>query len=548
MLPTFIAQLGLILLKVVCLLVAIAYYTIAERKIMAAIQRRRGPNVVGFWGLLQPLADGLKLIAKEMVVPSHSNSRIFVLAPLVILTLSLISWSIIPFGCFDHSEYLTTDYIRSLAVEQQVEQLGLFTFITKKAAGLRNFSGSNLPFRNCLKKNKAALQKTAGIIALLVIYWYSPTFAIEQIYCEASDTATSNALPAESTVKGRDPLTSKAANSVAWTWCFLILAEMAMAAPVMPVHPGVLSLTGTGALLVAALASDLFWYSEKEVEELERKEAEAAEMLVNATSPKQGEIVASEDAKAAIFDILTESDAISNVSYGVLVILALSSLTVYGLIIAGWASNSKYAFLGALRSAAQMISYEVAISLVLLPVILMTGSLNFTEIVHVQSLTTWFVFPLLPIAIVFFISMIAETNRTPFDLPEAEAELVAGYNVEYSSIIFAMFFLAEYGNMIMMSLLAALLFLGGWSFFAPVPAALVLTLKGLIFCFLFVLVRATFPRYRYDQLMDIGWKIFLPLSTGYLLLVVGLLMTFDALPVVNEITSEIYSEPSFRGA
>jgi NADH-quinone oxidoreductase subunit H len=333
----FVVQLLLTLLKVVCLLVAIAYYTIAERKIMAAIQRRRGPNVVGFWGLLQPLADGLKLIAKEMVIPSHSNSRIFVIAPLAILTLSLISWSIIPFGCYDISE-----------------------------------------------------------------------------------TNSFNA----------------AAN-------------------------GTLSSTFH-------------------------------------------------------FDWITENSKISNVHYGVLVILALSSLTVYGLIIAGWASNSKYAFLGALRSAAQMISYEVAISLVLLPIILMSGSLNFVEIVNAQALTIWFIFPLLPMSIVFFISMIAETNRTPFDLPEAEAELVAGYNVEYSSIIFAMFFLAEYGNMIMMSLLKAILFLGGWSFWAPLPHALVLTLKGLIFCFLFVLVRATFPRYRYDQLMDIGWKIFLPLSTGYL--------------------------------
>ena len=365
----FVIQFGFILLKVICLLIAIAYYTIAERKIMAAIQRRRGPNVVGFWGLLQPLADGLKLIAKEMIIPSHSNSRIFVIAPLVILTLSLVSWSIIPFGCFDYAEALG-------------------------------------PFAEHLNEN----QKTDA---------------------------------------------------------------------------GVLSFYKT-----------------------------------------------------------TEGGGISNVNYGVLIILALSSITVYGLIIAGWASNSKYAFLGALRSAAQMISYEVAISLVLLPIILMSGSLNFVEIVNMQSVTVWYVFPLLPMAIVFFISMIAETNRTPFDLPEAEAELVAGYNVEYSSIIFAMFFLAEYGNMIMMSLLKAILFFGGWSFCFPLPQALVLTLKGLVFCFLFVLVRATFPRYRYDQLMDIGWKIFLPLATGYLLLVVGILLFFDALPVINELSVVVYTEPT----
>lgn len=377
----YIIQLIVAIIKVVCLLVAIAYYTIAERKIMAAIQRRRGPNVVGFWGLLQPLADGLKLIAKEMVVPSHANSRIFVLAPLAILTISLLSWSIIPFGCFDYSE--------SMSVANSAQQCFASTAFPESTKGLWDASASNLNY-------------------------------------------------------------------------------------------------------------------------------------------------------------LLELNDVSDVHYGLLVILALSSLTVYGLIIAGWSSNSKYAFLGALRSAAQMISYEVSISLVILPVILMSGSLNLTEIVMMQSRTTWFILPLLPISIVFFISLIAETNRTPFDLPEAEAELVAGYNVEYSSIIFAMFFLAEYGNMIMMSTLKALLFLGGWS--APswvlLPSSTILALKSLIFCFLLVLVRATFPRYRYDQLMDIGWKIFLPISTGFLLLVVGLLICFDALPVV----AELNLSPFFDGA
>jgi NADH-quinone oxidoreductase subunit H len=353
-----IVQLALILVKIVCLLVAIAYYTIAERKIMAAIQRRRGPNVVGFWGLLQPLADGLKLIAKEMVIPSHANSRIFVIAPLCILTLGLLNWSILPFGCFDYSEYATTDEV--------------VTYLR-------------------------------------------------------GNTAT------------------------------------------------------------------------------------------------------------ASFNFLVEANEISDVRYGLLVVLALSSLTVYGLIIAGWSSNSKYAFLGALRSAAQMISYEVSISLVLIPVIFMSGSLNFTEIVCAQERTGMYIFPLLPLAIIFFISMIAETNRTPFDLPEAEAELVAGYNVEYSSIIFAMFFLAEYGNMIMMSLINVELFFGGWIGPAFLPASTTLALKALVFCFAFVLVRATFPRYRYDQLMDIGWKIFLPISTGLLLLVVGIVVAFDAVPVVSEI-------------
>jgi len=379
----YIIQLIIAIVKVVCLLVAIAYYTIAERKIMAAIQRRRGPNVVGFWGLLQPLADGLKLIAKEMVVPSHANSRIFVLAPLAILTISLLSWSIIPFGCFDYSEYMSLNDVA------------------------------------------------------------------QQCFASTKDVTFTD------------------------------------------------------------IRKGGWW-----------------------------------DSSADSLNYSLELNDISDVHYGLLVILALSSLTVYGLIIAGWSSNSKYAFLGALRSAAQMISYEVSISLVILPVILMSGSLNLTEIVMMQSRTVWFILPLLPISIIFFISMIAETNRTPFDLPEAEAELVAGYNVEYSSIIFAMFFLAEYGNMIMMSTLKALLFIGGWS--APtwvlLPSSTVLALKSLIFCFLLVLVRATFPRYRYDQLMDIGWKIFLPISTGFLLLVVGLLLCFNALPVVAELNLIPFSE------
>jgi NADH-quinone oxidoreductase subunit H len=324
-----LGQLLLILLKIVCLLVAIAYYTIAERKIMASVQRRRGPNVVGFWGFLQPLADGLKLLAKEVVIPTHADSRLFFTAPLVILTLSLLSWSIIPFGCTDLSERIEPQAVAR------------------------------------------ALVLTSGV-------WPSTE----------------------------------------------------------PIH------------------------------------------------------------------LLTELSEIADLKYGLLLILSLSSLTVYGLIIAGWSSNSKYAFLGALRSAAQMISYEVSISLILLPVILLSGSLNLTSIVLAQEVTGWYVRPLLPAAIIFFISSIAETNRTPFDLPEAEAELVAGYNVEYSSIVFSMFFLAEYGNMIMMSLLNAILFLGGWSVMGlPVPSALALTLKGLLFCFLFVIVRATLPRYRYDQLM-----------------------------------------------
>lgn len=238
----------------------------------------------------------------------------------------------------------------------------------------------------------------------------------------------------------------------------------------------------------------------------------------------------------AYFNTVAELDSVSNLRYGILFILALSSLTVYSIILAGWSSNSKYAFLGALRSAAQMISYEVSISLALLPVILLSGSLNLTEIVFAQANTLWYIFPLLPIALIFLVSMLAETNRTPFDLPEAEAELVAGYNVDYSSLPFAMFFLGEYANMILISVFFCILFLGGWEFmgltgFAP----FVLAFKAAAPWIFFVLVRATLPRYRYDQLMDIGWKAFLPLTGAFLVLVIGLVVFLDVAPVVEEL-------------
>jgi NADH-quinone oxidoreductase subunit H len=239
----------------------------------------------------------------------------------------------------------------------------------------------------------------------------------------------------------------------------------------------------------------------------------------------------------------------ADISYGVLFLLAVSGLNVYGIIIAGWASNSKYAFLGALRSAAQMISYEVSLGILILPVILLAGSLNLTEIVAAQEKTVWFFFPLFPCAVMFFISMLAETNRAPFDLPEAEAELVAGYNVEYSSIIFAMFFLGEYSNMLLMATIIVLLFFGGWlspfGVLSFIPGSIFFSLKIVFFCYLFILVRAAFPRYRYDQLMDIGWKTFLPLSLSYLIFVTGILVTFDSIPQVLEIEPKLYTERFF---
>jgi NADH-quinone oxidoreductase subunit H len=317
-----------ILSIVVPLLLAVAYFTIAERKIMGAIQRRRGPNVIGFIGLLQPLADGLKLFVKETILPTSANTGIFLLAPGLAFVLSLMSWAVIP---------------------------------------------------------------------------------------------------------------------------------------------------------------------------------------------------------------LAEGIVICDLNLGVLYILGVSALNVYGILLAGWSSNSKYAFLGAVRSAAQMISYEMSIGFSVLCVALCSGSFNLTNIVLAQQ-KTWFILPLFPICIIFYISALAETNRHPFDLPEAEAELVSGYNVEYSAMTFALFFLGEYANMLLMSTLAALLFLGGWLpplnnfFFTKIPGTIWLCLKIVIGVIFFIVTRATLPRYRYDQLMFLGWKCFLPLTLGYTIFTAGILISFNYLP------------------
>ena len=316
------------LLLLVVLLIAIAYILLADRKIWAAVQIRRGPNVVGPFGLLQSFADLLKFVLKEPVIPSGSNKGVFLLAPLVSCILALAAWAVIPF--------------------------------------------------------------------------------------------------------------------------------------------------------------DLGW-------------------------------------------------VISDINVGILYIFAISSLSIYGIIMAGWASNSKYAFLGGLRSAAQMVSYEVSIGFVIITVLLCVGSLNLTDVVMAQK-TVWFAIPLLPMFVVFFISALAETNRAPFDLPEGESELVGGYNVEYSAMTFALFFLGEYANMILMSALTTILFLGGWyppMDVAPlnwVPGPLWFILKILICLFVFLWVRATVPRYRYDQLMRLGWKVFLPFSLFWVILTAGVLVAFDWLP------------------
>ncbi|WP_032112089.1 NADH-quinone oxidoreductase subunit NuoH [Candidatus Paracaedibacter symbiosus] len=225
----------------------------------------------------------------------------------------------------------------------------------------------------------------------------------------------------------------------------------------------------------------------------------------------------------------------ADINVGILYLFAVSSLGVYGIIIAGWASNSRYAFLGALRSAAQMVSYEVSIGLVIVTVLLCVGSLNLTKIVEAQK-TVWFALPLLPMFVVHFVSALAETNRTPFDLPEAEAELVSGYNVEYSSLSFALFFLGEYANMILQSSMATILFFGGWlppvdiAPFNMIPGVMWFILKVCFFLFIFLWVRATLPRYRYDQLMRLGWKVFLPLSLLWVVLTSGFLLYMGWLP------------------
>ena len=323
---------GYVLLIILPLLGAVAYLTLAERKVIAAMQLRKGPNVVGFFGLLQPAADGLKLLIKETIIPSGANRVVFVLAPMLTFVLSLIAWAVIPF--------------------------------------------------------------------------------------------------------------------------------------------------------------DSGW-------------------------------------------------VLADINVGILYLFAISSLGVYGIIMAGWASNSKYAFLGALRSAAQMVSYEVAIGFVIITVLMCVGSLNLTDVVMAQQgggFWNWYWLPLFPMFIIFFISALAETNRHPFDLPEAEAELVSGYNVEYSAMTFALFFLGEYANMILMSGMTVILFMGGWlppidiAPFNLVPGILWFAAKIALCLFVFLWVRATFPRYRYDQLMRLGWKVFLPFSLLWVVLTAGALIAFDWLP------------------
>jgi len=317
-----------ILFLLVPVLVSVAMIVWLDRRVWAFVQKRQGPNVVGPFGLLQSLADALKYIFKEIIIPSSSNKIIFILAPITTMTLALIAWAVIPFG---------------------------------------------------------------------------------------------------------------------------------------------------------------------------------------------------------------ENQVLANINVGILYIFAISSLGVYGIIMGGWASNSKYPFLGAIRSAAQMVSYEVSIGIIIINVLLCVGSLNLNDIVIAQQ-NMWFIIPLFPMFVIFFISALAETNRPPFDLPEAEAELVAGYQTEYSGMMYAMFWLGEYANILLMCALGSILFLGGWLSpidlypFNLIPGAIWLIFKILFLFILFALVKAIVPRYRYDQLMRLGWKIFLPLSLTYVVLTASYLFYFNLLP------------------
>ena len=235
---------------------------------------------------------------------------------------------------------------------------------------------------------------------------------------------------------------------------------------------------------------------------------------------------------------MSEDLVLANINVGILYLFAISSLGVYGIIMGGWASNSKYPFLGAIRSAAQMVSYEVSIGIIIINVLLCVGSLNLNDIVIAQQ-ELWYVIPLFPMFVIFFISSLAETNRPPFDLPEAEAELVAGYQTEYSGMMYAMFWLGEYANILLMCAMGSILFLGGWLPLMDIyplniiPAPIWMILKILFLFLLFALIKAIVPRYRYDQLMRLGWKIFLPLSLIYLVLTASFLFYFDKLPKVN---------------
>ena len=235
---------------------------------------------------------------------------------------------------------------------------------------------------------------------------------------------------------------------------------------------------------------------------------------------------------------MSEELVLSDINVGVLYLFAVSSLGVYGIIMGGWASNSKYPFLGAIRSAAQMVSYEVSIGIIIINVLLCVGSLNLKEIVFAQK-NLWYVIPLFPMFVIFFISALAETNRPPFDLPEAEAELVAGYQTEYSGMMYAMFWLGEYANILLMCAMGSILFLGGWLPIIDIypinliPAPIWMIIKILFLFFLFALIKAIVPRYRYDQLMRLGWKIFLPFSLFYLVLTASFLFYFDKLPKGN---------------
>lgn len=452
-------------LKLITLLGIVAFYTIAERKLMASIQRRKGPNVAGILGLLQSLADGFKLLIKEMLVPMHSKSFIFIAAPICILFLSFLSWMFLPTIITDATSTLS----EVASFEEQYNDSSLiWGLICEFEWAVRLFCISYFVWAsNC---------------HILMMYMLQDKWEEYKAWVAKTHKNTEELEKDESKIKGW------------WNQ--------------KPKTPGRALLIIIGGLVLGMLIGTGIWPTT----------LHAAPLYAESIPVYSQSITFDIDLERFNLLILSMAEGINTYiidnPYSILFLFFLSSLNVYSLILAGWSSNSKYAFLGALRSSAQMISYEVSMALTIMPVIILSNSFNLTDIVLAQKdiwnfSLTWIS------AIIFFISMLAETNRTPFDLTEAEAELVAGYNVEYSSMVFSLFFLGEYSNMLIASNMLCIFFFGGGYIDYDISLAgqaLVYIAKVLFFAFLIVVIRATFPRYRYDQLMFLGWKVFLLIS------------------------------------
>ena len=479
LLPPFLWRLIVIVVQIVAivlpLLIAVAYLTYAERKVIGAMQLRKGPNVVGPFGLLQPMADGLKLFVKELVLPTAANPVVFIGAPMMTFFLALVAWAVSP---FDKGVVLSDINVGVLYVFA-ISSLGVYGIIMAGWA-----SNSKYPLLSALRSaaQMVSYEVSIGFVIVIQIVAIVLPLLIAVAYLTYAERKVIGAMQLRKgpNVVGPFGLLQPMADGLK-----LFVKELILPTAANPV-------VFIGAPMMTFFLALVAW----------------------AVIPFDKGVV------------------LADINVGVLYVFAISSLGVYGIIMSGWASNSKYAFLGGLRSAAQMVSYEVSIGFVLISVLLTVGSLNLSDIVMAQK-NMWFIIPHLPMFFLFLISGLAETNRAPFDLPEAEAELVAGYNVEYSSMAFALFFLGEYANMLLMGAMTSILFLGGWM--APfgltfIPGIVWFILKICFVMFIFLWVRATFPRYRYDQLMRLGWKVFLPFSLFWVVLTASVLTAFGLLP------------------